>query len=117
MKASVPLMCLLLVQASTAGVCAAYPTCDSGLSFNVRGRHGPIAQCVFMVTQARRTDWDLRFVDVSTSHAFQVVAAANGHLLWEAQFLENGARTTLVRITGRWRDVQEDVATCAQSNA
>jgi hypothetical protein len=96
------------------GCSSARSTQDLNSSFVLHGRYGAVAQCAFLVVQARRTDWDVRLIDHSDRHAFQLVVASGGHRSGEATFLDTGAWSTRVEIADHWPNVQRDIGNCAQ---
>jgi len=114
MRGSHVLAAVFILPVIMAG-CQSAPTAENlSSSFVLQGRYGSVAQCAFLVVQARRTDWNVKLIDQSAQQAFQLLVASGGHQLGEATFLDTGSHSTRVEIGNRWPNVQRDIGNCAQ---
>lgn len=105
---------LLVLMHALPGCRPAPPVQELGSSFILPGRYGAVAQCAFLVIQAKRTEWNVQLVDHRPRHEFQLLVLSNGQRLAEAMFLDAGSRNTRVEIRGRRAAVHDDIESCPQ---
>jgi hypothetical protein len=90
------------------------PVHGLGSSFILPGRFGAVAQCAFLIIHGKHTEWNVKLIDHSPEHAFQLLVSSNGHWLAEAMFLDAGNANTLVEIRGHRAAIQDDIEDCPQ---
>jgi len=105
----------LAVSSSRAGgMSASPPVQELQAPFIIPGRYGAVAQCAFLIIDAKHTEWKVQLLDLSATAGFKLLALSNGRKHAEVLFLDAGAKDTRVEIRRGWTAVLEDIESCPQ---